>query len=287
MRSVRSVLGRRDVNLTPEFMGFGNHLYLWVWAHSRRDGSVEPKVLMTEKMRYWAALVPTFSSEFIIESDHIRPTDRRGSYWAFPGSHSPDPRGFTDRERAQFIRALLPEPLLAGAGEGPLAASDSLVVNVRRGDYYSNENIAQYGFDVAAYVRLAIERSVSTDGPVRRIHVVSDDLGWCHRHLDWLGSYAQAVTYPDRDAEPAAHFRDVASARRIIMTNSTFSLWAAAVSNEIHGDNARSVWVPAFFQSVYGPGRCHEYDQQWSFVDDLPDGWQPSWVLGGLPEMPS
>lgn len=285
---VRRSVGRRDINLTPEFMGFGNHLYLWVWAHSRGGASVEPKVLMTEKMRYWAALVPQFTSQFVIESSGVRPTDRRGSYWAYPGSHSVDPRGFTDTERAQFIQqALMPEPLLKGVGTGPLAGEDCLVLNVRRGDYYSDENIGSYGFDVATYVRLAVEGSVSADGPVRRIHVVSDDLGWCRRHLGWLSMYTRDVTYPDHGAEPAAHFRDVASARRIIMTNSTFSLWAAAVSNEIHRDNARSVWAPAFFQTVYGPGRCHEYDQQWSFVDDLPHGWQPAWVLAGLPEAPT
>jgi hypothetical protein len=286
VRALRATLGRRDLNLTPDFMGFGNHLYLWVWAHSRRDERVKPKVLMTDKMRYWAALAPRFAREFLVEADDIRPTDRRGSYWAYPGSHNPDPRGFTDGQRAAFIRALLPEPLLAGVGTGPLASADTLVVNVRRGDYYSEENIRQYGFDVAAYVRAALERSVAADGPVARVHVVSDDLAWCRRHLAWIADFGADVSYPDPGDEPASHFRDVASARRIILTNSTFSLWAAAVSNEVHHDNRSSIWAPAFFQSVYGPGRCFEYDQTWSFVDDLPHGWQPRWVLDGLPEAP-
>lgn len=252
VQSARKLVGRRDVNLTPDFMGFGNHLYLWVWAHARRRDRVKPRVLVTEKMRYWAALTPRFASEFLLDPDEIRPTDRRGSYWAYPGSHSSDPRGFTDRERAEFIRqALLDEPLLAGVGTGPLASDDSLVVNVRRGDYYSDENIEKYGFDVGSYVRLALEGSLASDGPLKRIHLVSDDLGWCRNHLGWLDSYAREITFPDGRAEPADHFRDVASARRIIMTNSTFSIWAAAVSNEIHQDNDSAVWAPAFFQSVY------------------------------------
>lgn len=280
--ALRTTLGRRDVNLTPEFMGFGNHLYLWVWAHSRRDDRVRPKVLATERMRYWAALTPRFAARFVIESSEIRPTDRRGSYWAYPGSHSPDPRGFTDEQRSEFIReALLPEPLLDGVGQGELATDQCLVVNVRRGDYYSTENVRQYGFDVATYVRAAVERSVAEDGALRRIHVVSDDLAWCRRRMSWLATFADEVSYPPPDADPASHFRDVASARRIVMTNSTFSLWAAAVSNEVHRDNASAIWAPAFFQSVYGSGRCHEYDQHWSFVDDLPGGWQPGWLVGG------
>lgn len=282
VRAVRTLVGRRDVNLTPDFMGFGNHLYLWVWAHARRDERVAPRVLVTDRMRYWADLVPRFAAEFLVEPADVRPWDRRGSYWAFPGSHSEDPRGFTDAERSSFLRhALLPEPLLQGVGAGPLAEPDALVVNVRRGDFYSAENVAQYGFDVATYVRLAVERSVDHDGPLRRIHVVSDDLDWCARHLDFLGRHTDEVTFPGPDTEPAAHLRDVATARRLVITNSTFSLWAAAIGNEVHGDNAASVWAPAFFQSVYGPGRCHEYDQGWSFVDDLPGGWQPAWLFAG------
>lgn len=279
---IRQVLARRDVNLTPDYMGFGNHLYLWVWAHARRYDRVRPKVLMTAKMRYWADQVPVFAREFIVEPGDVRPTDRRGGYHAHPGAYCSDPRGFTDLQRSTFIReALLPEPLCEGVGDGPLSSDKCLVINVRRGDFYSPDNVTQYGFDVATYVRSALERTVEEQGSLQRIHVVSDDLAWCGRHLGFLEVFASEVTYPGPDATPAEHFRAVATARRIVMTNSTFSLWAAAVSNEVHGDNSASVWAPAFFQSVYGPGRCFEYDQRWSFIDDLAGGWQPSWVLAG------
>lgn len=284
--AARFVLGRRDVNMTPDWMRFGNHLYLWVWAYSRRDDRVEPRVLMTQAMRYWADFVPSFSARFIIEPDEVRRLDRRGGYYAHPDRHSSDPRGFTDHERSEFIReALLPEPLLRGVGEGrlgPLGEDDCVVVNVRRGDYYASaDHIAKYGFDIASYVRTALERSRDVTGEVRRVHVVSDDLDWCRRHLDWLRDHGTEVTYPDASEPPHSHFQQVASARRIILANSTFSMWAAAVSNEVHRDNLDAIWAPAFFQSVYPSGRCVEYDQHWNFVDDLPLGWQPPWLLAG------
>lgn len=285
VRAARRAFGRRDVNITADWMRFGNHLYLWVWAYTRRNDRVVPKVLMTEAMRYWAGLVPEFATRFIIEPEEIRRLDRRGPYHAHPDRHSPDPRGFTDSERELFINeALRPAPLLHGVGTGPLTDDDCLVVNVRRGDYYIHrEHISKYGFDVESYVRVAVERSREVNGEVRRIHVVSDDLHWCRRHLDWLRDYGTDVSYPDASETPDAHFRQVASARRIVLANSTFSMWAAAISNTIHRDNSGSIWAPAYFQSVYPPGRCFEYDQRWNFVDeeDLPDGWQPAWLLDG------
>ena len=291
VRAARTTLGRRDVNLTAEWMRFGNHLYLWVWAYTRRDNSVQPLVLMTDAMRYWAGFVPSFASRFIIEPEDVRRLDRRGPYHAHPDRVSTDPRGFTDREREEFINeALRPEPLLRGVGEGPLTKDDCLVVNVRRGDYYIHrEHIAKYGFDVESYVRVAVERSRDINGAIRRIHVVSDDLDWCRRHLDWLRGYGTEVTYPAADDPPDSHFRQVATARRIVLANSTFSMWAAAISNTVHRDNVGSIWAPAYFQSVYPGGRCFEYDQQWNFVDDedLPGGWQPGWLLDGLDVPPA
>lgn len=51
--------------------------------------------------------------------------------------------------------------------------------------------------------------------------------------------------------------------------------------NGLHGDNRAQTWTPAFFMASYGPGRSYYYDADWSFVDELPDGWQPTWVLSG------
>ncbi len=281
VRSIRHQFGRRFINLTPDMMGFGNHLYLWVWAHNHRDDAVAPKVLMTERMRPWAELVPAFAEQFLIEPEDVGKLDQRGSPWAYPGSHSADPRGFLDAERTEFIKEwLLPAPLLDGVESTPFVDPKCLVVNIRRGDYYSPEHRGEHGFDVESYVRLAVERSFDRDGPVERIHLISDELDWCRRRLDWLAAFARVTAAEPYDT-PARHFRDLSSARRLIITNSTFSLWAAAVSNVVHGDNHAQIWIPAFFQSSYGPGRCYEYDQSWSVVSELPHGWQPAWVLEG------
>lgn len=278
--AARNVLGRRVVNWTPDFMGFGNQLYLWAWAHARRGATPAPRVLVTDKMRYWVPFFPE-AQPWLVEPADVALLDQRVHAWAAPFEHSGDPRGYTDAGRAAFVRDwLLPSPALAGLETSDLAGGDVLTLNVRRGDYYSNPvHREEFAIDLATYLRLAVTAALATDGPVRRVHVVSDDQAWCREHLAWLADVAAEVTHPGPDEGPIDNFRDICSSRRLVISNSTFSIWGAAVAGTALG--ATSVWAPAFFQRRYGPGRCYEYDQQWHVVDELPDGWQPAWVLAG------
>lgn len=280
LSAVRRQFGRRIVNWTPEFMGFGNQLYLWAWAHAHCDEKPSPRVLVIDKMRYWIPFFPDVEP-WLVEPADVAALDQRAHFWAEPLAHSGDLRGYTDESRADFIRDwLLTSPALSGVRDYELAQDDVLTLNVRRGDYYSDpHHRPEFAIDLAAYLRLAVESAVSTDGAVRRIHVVSDDPGWCRGVLPWLHDMAPDITFPDPDAGPIDHFRDVCSSRRLVISNSTFSIWGAAVAATALGDT--SVWAPAFFQRRYGAGRCYEYDQQWNFVDRLPGGWQPEWVLSG------
>lgn len=276
----RRRLGRRVVNWTPEFMGFGNQLYLWAWAHAHRQEEPSPRVLVIDKMRYWIPFFPDVQP-WLVELDEVRALDQRGHYWADPLKHSGDPRGYTDETRAAFIHDwLLTSPALSGVANSELARDDVLTLNVRRGDYYSNPvHRREFAIDLESYLRLAVASAVATDGAARRIHVVSDDVQWCREHLPWLSRFADEVTYPRPDDGPVDNLRDISSSRRLVISNSTFSIWGAAVAATVL--ERTSVWAPAFFQKRYGPGRCYEYDQQWNFIDQLPGGWQPEWVLAG------
>ena len=285
--ALRRRLGSQVVNWTPEFMGFGNQLYLWAWAHARQEEVVPHRVLIVERSRYWLPFFPDVVPHLVERSD-VSLWDTRDHYYAYKKEHSGDVRGYTDESRAAFVRDwILTSPALDGAEHGPLADDGVLTLNLRRGDFYDNPWFRpEYGFDMASYVRLAVPRAIEQDGPVRRIHVVSDDLAWCRSHLGFLSSYASEVTEPEPSAQPIDHLRDVVSSRRLVIANGTFSLWGAAISRILLDAPPRNVWAPAFFQRRYGPGRCFEYDQDWSFVDDLPGGWQPDWVVRGLDRAP-
>ncbi|WP_297623898.1 alpha-1,2-fucosyltransferase [Nocardioides sp.] len=276
------------MNWTPEFMGFGNQLYLWAWAHARRHEKVPHRVLIVERSRYWLPHFPAVRP-YLVEAADVSFWDSRDHFYAFKEQQSGDPRGFTDESRAAFVRDwVLTSPALQGAERGPLADDDVMTLNLRRGDFYDNPwHRPEYAFDVEAYVRLVVPRAIEQDGPVKRIHVVSDDPAWCRSHLGWLTAYADEVTEPREGAEPIDHLRDVVSSRRLVIANGTFSLWGAAISRVLFDAPQATVWAPAFFQRRYGPGRCVEYDQNWSFVDELPGGWQPAWVVDGLDRDPA
>lgn len=277
----RRKVAHRDVNLTPEFMGFGNQLYLWCWAYERRFDPVEPKVLINERTRMWLREVPTFAEQFLIEREQVRILDRRGDYWANKAQISGYRQGFSPQARRDFIAGgLLPEPLLAGVAASP-RDDRTLTIVVRRGDFYAPGNRSWYAFDARSYVHLAVAASIRRDGPVARIHVISDDIDWCRGHLVDLSRYGR-VTYPEPGAGPADHFRQMCRARRLIITNGTFCLWGAFISRTLHHQDPGMIWAPAFFQSTYEDGRCFECDQDFSFIDQLPGGWQPKWILDGL-----
>ena len=280
-------MGRQVVNWTPEFMGFGNQLYLWAWAHARRDEPRPHRVLIVERSRYWLPFFPEVRP-YLVEPADVSFWDSRDHFYARKEEHSGDPRGFTDESRTAFVRDwILTSPGLEGAERGPLADDAVMTLNLRRGDFYDNPwHRPDFAFDLESYVRLAVPRAIEQDGPVRRIHVVSDDLDWCRRHLGWLSSYADEVTEPATGAAPIDHLRDVCSSRRLVIANGTFSLWGAAISRILLDAPQQTVWVPAFFQRRYGPGRCVEYDRDWSFVDEVPGGWQPDWVVAGLDRDP-
>jgi len=277
----RGRLGQRDINWTPDFMGFGNQLYLWCWAHDRRFDAQEPKVLINERTRPWLPEVPGFAREFLLERDDVSLWDRRGHYWAEKEKISGYPQGFSPDARTAFVERLAQEPLLAGVGHTDLAGPDVLTVNVRRGDYYSvAAHRSWFAIDLASYLDRAIRGSVDRDGPVARIHLVSDDPRWCLEHVPGLKACAAELTVSPA-GDPAQHFRDVCGSRRLVVSNSTFSIWGAFISRTLIEQDPGMIWAPAFFQSTYGEGRCFEYDQDFSFVNELPDGWQPDWVLSG------
>jgi hypothetical protein len=270
--------GRR-VAWTPEFMGLGNLLQLGMWAYDgRRTG--EPRwIRATPKLEPWLEVFPGLR-QVVLLPDEVRFTDRRVAPWSHRARAALEEGAVALHEQVDVraVEDFLRHVVLPGAVLGPVVASDALVVNVRRGDYYSDPDITlQYGFDVLDYLRIAVAGSVERDGPPSSITVVSDDLDWCRRELGWLGEIAP-TEFPVSHG-PVSDFATVSSARRMVITNSTFSYWAAHVSNVVHSDNHEQVWAPRFFDRTQNDGRSWLLDSRWSVVEDLPGGWDHG-ILG-------
>lgn len=266
----------RPVAWTPDFMGWGNLLQLAMWAHDGRLSGERRWIRANPNLVPWLDEFPGLR-QVVLLPEQVRFTDKRMAPWSenarrrgISGAvplHTPVDIAAVER----FLRdVVLPGSRLAA--KSMERDMPEMVVNVRRGDYYSDPDIrAQYGFDVGRYLRVAVNDTVERDGVPSAITVVSDDLDWCERELRWLGELAP--THFAVGQGPIADFATAAGARRLVITNSTFSYWAAHTSNLLHGDNHALVWAPRFFDRTQNGGRSWLLDERWSVVEELGQSW--------------
>lgn len=258
--------GHRVVRMTPDGLGFGNFLYLWLRADLRQEQGEDYRVVRVPTMDPWLELLPTVRDRLLIRREDVRPWDRRDPAWGQRFGEE-----FTREQLHYFIRRhLLPSELTAPVG----SRGRTLTVNVRRGDYYSDPDLrVRYAFDIAGYVDQALARAVDVGGRVDQVLVVSDGIEWCRTSLDGLLSRDGAqVTYASAADSPMDHFRTVCTSSRIIGTNSTFSYWAAYVSNVLYGRESQVV-MPAFHARHMDAGRAYQLDPSWDIIQDIPGGW--------------
>lgn len=244
-------VGNRTVIMTPAAgMRFGNWLYLWLEAHQRTSAGSPTVILEQPGMELWLAQFPALRP-FTLPFSQVRFSDRRDREPRKPNRYGVD---FTRETLEAFVTECLAPGILADQ-------SGTLVVNVRRGDYYEGSLFREmFGFDQIGYIREAMDRA----GPAERVLVVSDDAEWCRENIGRLvESGGAAVEYAI--ADPVTNFRAVAGAGRIIGTNSTFTYWAAYTAGVIHQDP--HVIMPRFHARTVFDGVAVQLDPRWTAID--------------------
>lgn len=241
------------VIMTPtEGLRFGNWLYLWLSAHERSNAGNLTRVLEVPRMEPWLAAFPELR-RLTISSAVMRFRDRRG--W--------DHASWNQHFGVEFTRSTLNsfiEDCIVDAIEPD--ATGSLVMNIRRGNYYTDPDLrARYAFDQVGYLTAALAHF----GEIQQLVVVSDDPQWCRDNLaDMLRGKCDALVFAD--AEPLANFRTVARASCIIGTNSTFSYWGAYIAGVLH---KHPVIVMPRFHARFAPGKTDAYhlDPRWTAIE--------------------
>lgn len=259
--------GDRTVLWTPPRLGFGNHLYFYLQAHLRRAQGADVAVLQDSAMAAWFPAFPQLAG-LVVPRDQVRLADVRelGFYQRFG-------REFTPTQLQAFLR----DVLLDGTELGDRATTQSLgegvvTLNIRRGDYYSVTRFrGMYSFDIAEYLRVALDRQEEVGGAFETIRIVSDDPDWCRLKLSFLAERAE-VTYADHGRGAWGDLLELARSPRLVLTNSTFSYWGAHLSNELHGAFALTV-APWFHRRDIDDGRAWFLDPRWTIVEDIPGGW--------------
>ncbi len=260
---------------TPDFMGYGNVLHLLHWVATQRVFGNQVWALTTGALGPWLPVFPELATLCIDKGD-VRLTDRRVAPWSTAGrQHLSDAlhRGAVPADPSAPYDHFLTTYLAPGARRrgSPTHGGDHLTINVRRGDYYSDpDNRRNFGFDIVGYLRVAVPAALDRDGVVRQISVISDDPEWCQRNLGFITPWAEVVDF--RTTGPVEAFFELVASPRLVMTNSTFSYWAAHLGVLLHQGDPRQIWAPGFFDRQHDPGHGL-IDPRWSVVESIPGGW--------------
>jgi hypothetical protein len=253
--------GPRSVVLTPTYMGFGNLLYLALWCDA---DPVSRRFVRTAKLEPWLSAFPSLRDLTTPQVD-IRLTDIRRS--AVSQSYGRFGEDFTRTHLEDFIRRRLIHAFAP-------SHDDAVVLNIRRGDYYDDRHVRGYfSFDLDAYLRTAVPALLRQRG-ASEIHIVSDGMEWCRARSGWIErDLGIPVTFASTTGGPLADLVTVATARRILMTNSTFSYWAGYIHDVLYPNSEADVWAPRFFSRWQTDYSAWQLNPEWSVVEDIPGGW--------------
>ena len=106
-----------------------------------------------------------------------------------------------------------------------MAASISVAIHVRRGDYVSNTGTHQtYGTCDPDYYQKSADVLAREIGPIR-LFVFSDDPDWCRASLRF--EYPMVIVDHNDAARSCEDLRLMSQAQHFIIANSSFSWWAA------------------------------------------------------------
>lgn len=261
-------IGPNLVIFAPPYARGGNWLYEWAYAYE--DGMFNHRTVRVryiDGMDVWISEFPRLSVLTVHKKD-IKLRDQRA-----PGFYQ------DIRNRSQ-LNSFIQDVLLSSEKFSCRVskycneiATDDLVINVRRGDYYSSDVIRRnFGIDTVAYVKTSVELAY-TKGSYRKIFVVSDDLEWCSRNLGFLRDYTE-VDFTKHGTDIFDDLAFLAAASHLILTNTTFGYWGAYLAE---AQRPVTVYAP----NMHERATAHREDimqhlSTWHVVSPLHAG---SWLI--------
>lgn len=257
LNAARRRLGRRTVVRPSGAVRGGNLLYLWQCAHTRAQGGDQLRIVRTDPMAAWLEEFPLLH-RLTIAPERIGVLDRREDM--YPRAFG---RDFSREANRQFCRDLVAssprfQAHLAAAAEQ--ISEDTVVVNVRRGDYYTvPEFTARFALDIPRHVEQALQEIRRRGRSTEDLLVISDDVPWCREHLAGIGPLHVLEHRTSMFDDLAA----LASARTIVLANSTFSYWGAYIAQS-QRDDVLAVAPPYHEVRANGDLISPEFDPRWS-----------------------
>lgn len=264
MKKIIKKIGRKisgdssEVLITPKGARFGNLLYFFLRAYIYQSQGKSLKVLETSHFAEILNLFPELS-EFVIKEHEVKfyhQKDSQNNFYQVFGTH------FTLEQLNKFIEIYLIKNIQ------PIAIHPSeLCINVRRGDFFEKGNSSIYGYDQVGFLKHVFEHHV-VPSYFKNIKIISDDMSWCKKELIFLRNYTDELMFPDLKNPIEDGFLEVIHSRILILSNSTFSFWAAYISNFIF-NNSRQTYCPIFGSRKIENTNLYQINPSWNIISDF------------------
>ena len=236
--------------IIPRDVQWGNVLYFLVQAE------IKKKKLLTsnDKIHYWIAYFPGLKKQ--IKSVKYLKDQEVTNYYQFMYED------FSLQELKKFIQKYFSNNNLVIDYKNKQEQKDILYIHVRRGDYYSNSLYKSfYGFDIVGFLQFCfISQNVNYQ---KWIVIESDDIKWCKDNLQFLIAHTDKLDFSE--SKPIEAFLNLSTAKKILMTNSTFAYWAGYISNSLYKDE-NEIYVPNFVSRISGYDKNKQFLPSWKII---------------------
>lgn len=229
---------------------FGNHLYFFLQC------SINPstQVKYLDNMSTWLEYFPKLSglvTRDVVEIENGNEVKIPNSFFQYYD------KDFNLKQLTYFIEDYLSSEIKNYS----IDVIEDLIINIRRGDFYTKEHRELYGFDQINYVKDALAKL--NKHKISTIGIVSDDIDWCRKELSFLEDMGYELTfYP---MNPIENLVILSRAKRLLVTNSTFSYWGAYL-NEFFNSDA-TIIAPNFNSLKIEKGRMISASPGWKLID--------------------
>lgn len=250
-----------EVLITPKGARFGNLLYFFLRAHIYKCHNKNLKILETPHVQETIMFFPQLQ-EFVIKETEVKfyhNKDNTNNFYQVFNSH------FTLDQLNTFIEEYLIENIKTTLK--CKVKPSALCINVRRGDFYEKGNSSIYGYDQIGFLKHVFENHM-TSNFFENIKIVSDDMEWCEKELGFLDKYTSQLVFPEFTIPVIDSFAEVINSHSLILSNSTFSFWAAYISNYLY-ENTKQTYCPIFGSRRIENTDLYQTNPSWNIISDF------------------
>ncbi|HEM2548379.1 TPA: alpha-1,2-fucosyltransferase [Streptococcus suis] len=234
---------------------FGNHLYFYLFASRNNDTYVQYE----KDMEYWNQFFPRLNEFGYKKNEYdekVKKISPNASYFQRYG------KDFSGSELKCFIENYLKDDLMSLIQEK--SESFDCVFNIRRGDFYDDYFLYLYGFDQISYIKNTLTLLNLPDNV--RVAVISDDIHWCEENLSFLKTRVKGVRFIK--CSPIDAFLECVKAKKLVITNSTFSYWAAYLNTFLNPNH--SIYAPNYNTMQVKFGKQIAAAENWNIIPVVP-----------------